>query len=100
MALRKTLGKKTKTISSVGEEDISSKRNGGWSTVPSAPWDMLMATEEDIKNLVVGGFLAPRELLGYWCALGQDVPTPNFDEIVVFINFFRRGFRVPIHWFI
>ena len=26
--------------------------------------------EEDIKSLVVGGFLAPRELLGYLCALG------------------------------
>ena len=56
--------------------------------------------EDDIKNLVVGGFLAPRELSGYRCALGQHVPAPDSGEIVVFINFFRRGFRVPIHWFI
>jgi hypothetical protein len=38
-------------------------------------------TEEDIKNLVVGGFLTPRELLGCWCALGQDVPAPDSGEI-------------------
>jgi hypothetical protein len=32
-------------------------------------------TEEDIKNLIVEDFLAPRELLGYRCALGKDVPA-------------------------
>ena len=53
--------------------------------------------EEDIKNLVVGGFLAPRELLCYRCALGQDVPAPDSNEIVVFVDFFRRGFNVPMH---
>ena len=59
-----------------------------------------MVTEEDIKNLVVGGFLALRELLGYRCALGQDVPDPDYSEIVVFVDFFHHGFGVPIHWFI
>ena len=53
--------------------------------------------EEDIKNLVVGGFLVPRELSDYQCALGQDVPAPDSSEIVVFIDFFCCGFRVPIH---
>ena len=59
-----------------------------------------MTMEEDIKNLMVGGFPAPRELLGYWCALGQDVLAPDFGEIVVFVDFFHHGFRVPIHWFV
>ena len=56
--------------------------------------------EDDIKNLVVGGFLAARELLGCRCALGQDVPAPDSDEIVVFVDFFHRGFGVPIHWIV
>ena len=56
-----------------------------------------MAMEEDIKGLAVGGFLAPKELSGYRCALGQDVPGPDSGEIVVFVDFFHRGFRMPIH---
>ena len=100
MVPRKTLAKKTKTISLVGEEDMSSKSKGGWSPIPSSPWEVSTTREEDIKNLVVGGFLVPRELLGYRCALGQDVPTADSGEIVVFVDFFHRGFGVPIHWFI
>ena len=69
MAPRKTLAKKTKTISLVSEEDMSSKSKGGWSPIPSSPWEVSKAMEEDIKNLVDGGFLAPRELSGYLCAL-------------------------------
>ena len=65
MAPRKTLAKKTKTISLVSEEDMGSKSKGGWSSVPCSPWEVSTAMEQDIKNLVVGGFLAPRELLGY-----------------------------------
>jgi len=70
MAPRKTLAKKTKTISSVGEEDMSPMGKGGWSPVPNSPWEVSTTTDKDIKNLVVGGFLALRELSGYRCALG------------------------------
>ena len=97
MAPRKILAKKTKTISSVGEEDMKSKGKGGHSPIPSFLWEVLTEMQEDIKNLVFGGFLAPRELLGYRCALGQDVPAPDSNEIVVFVDFFRSEFRVPIH---
>ena len=96
MAPRKTMAKKTKSISLVGEEDMSSKSKGGWSPVPSSSWDMSTAMEEDIKSLVVGGFSAPRKLFGYQCALGQDVPAPDSSEIIVFVNFFYQGFVVPI----
>ena len=56
-----------------------------------------MVTEEDIKGLVVGGFLAPKELSGYQCALGQDVLAPNTSGIVVFVDFFCLGFNILIH---
>jgi hypothetical protein len=59
-----------------------------------------MATEEDIISLVVGEFLASKELSGYRCALGQDVPALDSGEIIVFVDFFRHGFRVLIHCFI
>ena len=79
---------------------MSLKSKGGWSPIPSSPWEVSKAMEEDIKNLVVGGFLAPRELSGYWCALGQDVLALDSGEIVVFVDFFHRGFGVPIHWIV
>ena len=69
MAPRKTLAKKTNTISLVSEEDMGSKSKGGRSPVPSSPWEVSTAIEEEIKNLVVEGFPAPSELLGYRCAL-------------------------------
>jgi hypothetical protein len=56
--------------------------------------------EDDIKSLVTERLLAPMELLGYRCALGQGVSMPDSGEIVVFVDFFHRGFGVPIHWFV
>jgi hypothetical protein len=49
---------------------------------------------EDIKNLMVGGFLALKELLGYQCAFRQDT-APNSDKIVVFIDFFHAWIWGP-----
>ena len=59
-----------------------------------------MATEDDIKSLVTEGFLAPKELSGYRCALGQDVSAHDSGEIVVFVDFFHHGFNIPMHWFV
>jgi hypothetical protein len=31
-----------------------------------------------------------------WCpAVGEDIPTPNMNEIVVFSSFFQHGFGLP-----
>jgi hypothetical protein len=31
-----------------------------------------------------------------WClAVGEDIPTPNTEEIVVFSSFYQRGFGLP-----
>jgi hypothetical protein len=35
------------------------------------------ATTADIDGIVKEGFLAPEVLLGYRCALGQDVASQN-----------------------
>jgi hypothetical protein len=32
--------------------------------------------------------------------LGEDVPTPNTNEIVVFSSFFQRGFGLPTYDFL
>lgn len=70
---------------------------GGKGSAPNSPWEVSMATEADIKSLVIEGFLALEALLGYHCALGQDIPTPNSGEIAVFVDFFCRRFNIPTH---
>ena len=51
----------------------------------------------DIEDLIKEGFLALEAHSGYRRALGQDIPAPNTGEIIVFVDFFRRGFNVPMH---
>jgi hypothetical protein len=44
--------------------------------------------EGDIHKLVTSYFLPNRKVL-HWCpATGEDIPTPNTNEIVVFASFF------------
>jgi hypothetical protein len=57
-------------------------------------------TEEDIRSLVIGGFMAPKELSGYRCTVGQDVPAPNFSEICSLHRLLPSRIQCSIHWFV
>jgi hypothetical protein len=51
-----------------------------------------VADESEIHKLVTNHFLPDHAVL-QWCpATGEDLPTPNTNEIVVFSSFFQRGF--------
>jgi hypothetical protein len=52
--------------------------------------------ENEIRKLVVSHFLSYREVLQWHPAVGEDIPTPNTNEIVVFASFFQRRFGLPI----
>jgi hypothetical protein len=51
-----------------------------------------IADESKICKLVVNHFLPDRTILQWHPAAGEDIPTPNTIEIVVFSSFFQRGF--------
>jgi hypothetical protein len=51
--------------------------------------------ETDIRKLVANHFLPDRVVLQWRPATGEDIPTPNTEEIVVFSSFFQRGLRPP-----
>jgi hypothetical protein len=40
-------------------------------------------------------FLPDRVVLQWRTAAGEDIPTPNTNEIVVFSSFFQHGFSLP-----
>jgi hypothetical protein len=51
--------------------------------------------ESEIRKLGANHFLPDRVVL-QWCpAVGEDLPTPNTNEIVVFSSVFQRGFDLP-----
>jgi hypothetical protein len=44
--------------------------------------------EEEICKLIVSSFLPNWDVLQWRPAVGEDIPTPNTNEIVVFSSFF------------
>jgi hypothetical protein len=45
--------------------------------------------------MVVNHFLLDRAMLQWHPATGEDIPTHNTNEIVVFSSFFKCGFGLP-----
>jgi hypothetical protein len=53
------------------------------------------ANESEILKLVKNQFFPHCEVLRWWPTKGEDIPTPNNNEIVVLSSFFQRGFGLP-----
>jgi hypothetical protein len=51
--------------------------------------------ESEIHKLVVNHFLPDRAVLQWHPTAGEDIPTPNTTEIVVFSSFFQCRFGLP-----
>jgi hypothetical protein len=56
--------------------------------------------ESEIRKLVMNHFLLDRVVLQWHLVVGEDIPTPNTNEIVVFSSFFQRGFGLPTYDFL
>jgi hypothetical protein len=59
-----------------------------------------IAVENKIFKLVKNHFLSYRVVLQWRPAIGEDIPTPNTKEIMVFSSFFLRGFGLPAYFFL
>ena len=59
-----------------------------------------VSNEMVLNQLVVYGVLPNRVMAGWRLASSEDFPTPRTDELVVFKDYFSRGFGVPIHTFL
>jgi hypothetical protein len=56
--------------------------------------------ESEIHKLVAISFLPDCVVLQWRPAVGEDIPTPNTNEIVVFFSFFQSGFGLPAYDFL
>jgi hypothetical protein len=63
-------------------------------------WRKSKSTEATINDLVGLGVLHNRELVGWRPAGGDSYPNPQPSEIVVFEDFFKRVFGIPVHPFL
>ena len=59
-----------------------------------------ISNEVGLNWLVEDGMLSDRVTAGWRPAHGESFLTPRGDELVVFEDYFYRGFDVPIHSFL
>ena len=63
-------------------------------------WVSSISNEAALNQLVVDGMLPDRVPTRWHPARGESFPTPGGDELVVFEDYFYRGFGVSIHPFL
>jgi len=63
-------------------------------------WKKSKSTTKSINELVEMGPLHNQELGSWRAPLGESFLDPRAGEIVVFKDFFKRGFEVPVHPFL
>ena len=68
--------------------------------VMAKEWWKSRSNEQTIEDLVVMGLLHNKALAGWRAPEGERYPDPQPGEIVVFEDFFKRGFGVPVHPFL
>ena len=68
--------------------------------VMAKEWWKSKSNEQTIEDLVTMGVLHNKELAGWHALEGEGYPDPQPGEIVVFEDFFKQGFGVPVHPFL
>jgi hypothetical protein len=62
---------------------------------PQTAWVRSTMTKAKIQALVNRGLLQPKEEVEWRAAAGEQFPSNNVKEQVVFASFFERGFNLP-----
>jgi hypothetical protein len=63
---------------------------------PQAAWVRSTMTETKIQELVTRGLLRPKEEVEWRAAAGEQFPSEDVKEQVIFASFFERGFNLPV----
>jgi hypothetical protein len=63
---------------------------------PQTAWVRSTMTEAKIQALATRGLLRPKEEVEWRAAAGEQFPSEDVKEQVVFASFFERGFNLPM----
>jgi len=63
-------------------------------------WKKSRSTTRSLNDLVGMGLLHNQELGGWRAPEGESYPDPRAGEIIVFEDYLKRGFGVPVHPFL
>jgi hypothetical protein len=63
---------------------------------PQTAWVPSTMTEAKIQALVDRGLLRPKVEVEWRAAAGEQFPSEDIKEQVVFASFFERGFNLPV----
>lgn len=63
-------------------------------------WSRSTVDKATLEGLVDAGLLKDEATAGWRPTAGEPCPMPNTNELVVFEDFFKRGFGVSIHPFL
>jgi hypothetical protein len=66
---------------------------------PWTAWVQSTMTEVKIQTLVDRGVLCPKAEVEWRAAAGEEFPSEDVKEQVVFASFFERGFNLPAEAF-
>jgi hypothetical protein len=62
---------------------------------PNVAWAPSTLTEDDLLEMEVRGLLSERAISGWKCFHGQEFPTEDWIEMVVFWSFYEKGLGLP-----
>jgi hypothetical protein len=73
---------------------------GARAQLMAAEWNKSLSTEATLTKLVTAGIMAKATIGGWRTSTGENYPDPRPGKIVVFKDFYWRGFRNPCHPFL
>ena len=66
----------------------------------SKEWVVSSSTRDDLEEMVMDGILSDEVMAGWRPVEGECFPNPRADELVIFEDFYHRGFGLSAHPFL
>ena len=62
---------------------------------PLSSWQKCSLQESDIQDMVERGILPEKQISGWRCCYGEEFPSEDTNQMVVFKSFYEKSFALP-----